>query len=1165
MKKVFFLVALFIMSSAVWNSSAGTAKRSVQALTGSGGSYTYDQDAPLITDASQFSSNSSSASDGSSYANLIDGNTETIFHSVWETAMADANTTADTWATLMTTSHATEAVGIGYHNLQVALNNPVSSFIFKYSGRNSDWHDNPNDILIYATNDDALAQNVDASTSASWTEIEEFTDPTITDVVITNYISPVVELGGSYKYIRFVIKGTTHMNKVDTRTFVKPDITGVTWNVSEFQMYEAVEVTSPLDKLKAFADSINTLGLNFTASLGSDPGFYSQANYDAYTAAKDKAEQYLAESHTDAEYAAVEAEYRAAYKGMVPNPVREGYYNIVSAESNFSTAQPNTTKAMYTEGDSLLYWGDLNTTQGRYLFHITAATDGSFDIQNVASKLYIKNLIGDVDQDNTQVYLSVNPDVPQQFKFLGSGQFNIFNENLKTDYAYNTQGNNSGAGVSGTVCRWTSSANNECAWYLKEVTDQDLINTLINGGSQEILTSALNNAITKGETARNKANDYTALITNASQISSNAQSPGDGSSYANLIDGNTSTIFHSVWDGTFKTVVTEGIGWHNLQFALPYAISKMKFNYTGRNDASWADSPDHITIYGTNDDALGASTAAADSSSWSEITDLTDGFPGNVALSQYSSPMIDLNGSYKYLRFVVKHTTNENKQGDRTFVVPEITGVTFNLSEMQVYDGNPATGSEYNTVTGMKAACDALDAMITQARTKVTANTATQADVDALTAAIKAVNDLYVDRDAYYSEFTALLDSSNTVYNNAMGAKQKLITSADQFSTNSSSADDGSSFANLIDGNTETIFHSHWDTAMADPTATADSWATLQTTWITNNTSNIAVGTGYHNLQVKLTEPVNNFYFQYTGRNSDWHDNPNDIQILATNDDALGNSVLASDSTQWTNITELNENLNDVGLLAYTSPQIELVNSYKYIRFVIKNTTHKDKVDTRKCVNPFITGVTWNVSEFQMYTGLNPERVQYNYIPEVKEAVDALKKILDVDGSLTKSDLISYDIIATLRAAKDGVLSQYADSTELASLYKRYINYADSSVVGDGIGYVKTQDAITTFRNAVIAAKAPVSPTQPTKSMLTTATDALKSAFATFMTSVGQIVPNQWYNILSGSDYAYAQNQPIFLGSTSTGAQLRLGNYPIDQIPPAGDPYCIWRFIPIDG
>ena len=461
--------------------------------------------------------------------------------------------------------------------------------------------------------------------------------------------------------------------------------------------------------------------------------------------------------------------------------------------------------------------------------------------------------------------------------------------------------------------------------------------------------------------------------------------------------------------------------------------------------------------------------------------------------------------------------------------------------------------------------CDALDGLITDAQAKVTANTATQADIDGLKAAIKAVNDLYVDRDAYFSEFKALLDSSNTIYNNAMGSKQKLITSADQLSSNSSSADDGSSYANLIDGNTETIFHSHWDTAMGDPTTTAESWDALQTTWITNGPNNIAVGTGYHNLQVKLAQPVNNFYFQYTGRNSDWHDNPNDIQILATNDDALGASVLASDSTQWTNITELNENLEDAGLLAYTSPQISLGNSYKYIRFVIKNTTHKDKVDSRKCANPFITGVTWNVSEFQMYTGLNPERVQYNYIPEMKTAVDALKALIDADGSLVKADLTNYNIISTLRAAKDGVLSQYADSTDLAALYAKYKTYADSSVVGDGIGFVKTQGAIDAFRSAVVAAKLTISPTQPTKATLTTAIDAMKGAFATFMTSVGQIVPNQWYNILSGSDAPYAQNQPIFLGSTSTGAQLRLGNYPMDQIDPKSDPYCIWRFVPIEG
>ena len=287
------------------------------------------------------------------------------------------------------------------------------------------------------------------------------------------------------------------------------------------------------------------------------------------------------------------------------------------------------------------------------------------------------------------------------------GQFHIYN--VKNDVPYHTEDHNSGAGTAGRIVTYDGTGNSCSEWYMRRVTDQELIDKLVAEGPQTLLASVMNLALDSANMSRNKANEYTKLITSADQISSNAQSAGDGSAYANLIDNNTGTIFHSVWDAAFAspTLPGDSYGWHNLQFTLNEPISQIRFEFTGRNDASWCDTPNHITIYATNDDALGASTAAADSASWTQILDMTDdeyNFPARVALGYYSSPIIDLGGEYKYLRFVVKSTVNTVEGGGRygAFTSPSATGVTFNLSEFQIYDPVPTEKSQYYTVPGMK-------------------------------------------------------------------------------------------------------------------------------------------------------------------------------------------------------------------------------------------------------------------------------------------------------------------------------------------------------------------------------------------------------------------------------------------------------------------------------
>ncbi len=115
------------------------------------------------------------------------------------------------------------------------------------------------------------------------------------------------------------------------------------------------------------------------------------------------------------------------------------------------------------------------------------------------------------------------------------------------------------------------------------------------------MASAMNLALDSANASRNKANEYTKLITRAEQINSNANDPAS-SSFANLIDNNTGTIFHSMWSDAFKSPTELGTsyGWHNLQFTLDEPVSSIRFDFTARvTSDGWIDTPNHITLYAT--------------------------------------------------------------------------------------------------------------------------------------------------------------------------------------------------------------------------------------------------------------------------------------------------------------------------------------------------------------------------------------------------------------------------------------------------------------------------------------------------------------------------------------------------------------------------------------
>ena len=1134
-KKIFYLLTL-LMCSVLWNPASGETY------------WTYDLNARLVTNANdndpelcQFSSDFKAGTNGSSaegsYANLIDGNGVTFFTTGWNGAAPEPD------------NHP--------HWLQVDLKDqPQQRIIFTMGQRADDYGygNRPIEMIVYASND-----------AEKWTEIDTIKNmPTAKD--ITDYTSDMIDLGDTYRYLRFAVTKTPGGGAVGNYPY---------FAIGEFQVYPAIESNSPLVALEYHYRKIkNELHLFVK---GTDPGCVDAQKLEDLNQALLKAEQDIFDRN-ETSAATTKETLINAYNATVASKVDfkdGGYYYIISQYTGFATTQPDVKKALYADLDSRLYWSNLDEKNGKFAFIIRKLQDGNYTIQNVASSEYLRCVTDEngnfTDALDTQVSLSKEPDAKyeQIIKPLGWAQYNIYN--TKNKRAYEAQGHANGAGIEGKICTWNTEANSTAAWSFKEITDKELIKSLIEQGPKRLLADNMKKAIDNTNSSRVKANDYSTMITSADQLASNTEAWG----LPYLIDGNTETIYHSIWDESFKSGTTNtGIGWHNIQVNVGKEISKMKFRFNGRNNTDgWHDNPTHITLYGTNDDALWASTASADSSKWTEIVDMTQdeyGFPGNDNAVSYQSPIIDLKGSYKYLRFVVKHvSTMDGGNRKDGFANPSITGVTFNLSEFQVYDGTPSETSEYYKVSGMKEACDAYDKLVAEAQTKIANLTVTEADIEALMAAAKAIDDLYVDRDALDNKLAELTTKAKTLHEAVTGVGSKLITDVSQLSSNSNCGWWEDTLPYLIDGDNNTRYHSFWNAEMQKSNLTDAEWIAFM-----DNQGGLKshfTGAGYHNLQVKLNEPVKSFYFEYYNNESIWHDNPNDIQIFATNDDELGASTDNADQASWTAITELNEGFpEDVAVTEtpYTSPVIELGDSYKYIRFVVKNTTHAGKDPIRIFNSPDVTGITFNLTEFQMYPGdMTQDRIQYNYIPGMKEACDALKAIIDAAEKIGKHEMMTTEFNDKFEAAIAAVEALYADTTELAALANTYRNYIDKSVVSTdnyGLGYVDSEESINAFGNAITEAKSGVSPTSPTKEQINKAMTQLKEAFKTFMSHVGQLEPNKWYNIFGGSTYDYTKDQPIYLNSTSTGDQLHIGAYPVEADATI-DPYSLWRLVPMEG
>ena len=262
---------------------------------------------------------------------------------------------------------------------------------------------------------------------------------------------------------------------------------------------------------------------------------------------------------------------------------------------------------------------------------------------------------------------------------------------------------------------------------------------------------------------------------------SNKKQRNEGT-YEALVDNNPDTYFHSNWaEGSFTPSITKN---HYLVATLDAPVSgdiMVKMAKRMRGD----DFPLQVAIYGTNEfDKANANAAqwtfqGFSDISWTDSVEISgkDGTKDKTLPDGVGAAYMHLDGSYKYIKIAATKTVYNLNPND----VNNKNGFLYNrgyfcLSEMNIW---PTSGlvttlsPEYQeAMTAAPEVYAALGEEINKAAAELAANKATQAQIDALNAAIEAFkNNLPVPSrvtDAYNAA-KAFLDAANT--NNMIGTE----------------------------------------------------------------------------------------------------------------------------------------------------------------------------------------------------------------------------------------------------------------------------------------------------------------------------------------------------------------------------------------------------------
>ncbi|MBP3774140.1 MAG: hypothetical protein ILA34_02170, partial [Bacteroidaceae bacterium] len=503
---------------------------------------------------------------------------------------------------------------------------------------------------------------------------------------------------------------------------------------------------------------------------------------------------YAKEGASDADYTAAEAALREVYNATweqlkdtanVLNPMEEGYYHIVGTSYQFSyrqgdsryvdTADFTIKQNWYADEENILKWQLYqDRTNPNELWKISKMDDGKWSIQNVGTGRYVDG----VAATNTKIPMIQEPspqtltqDTPGNYgnysRWKTNGYWNIFGP-YNDKYPHYLYQHQDGLGTGSYCTEWQTYWN---AWhFLEKETDIQLIDSLVAVGAQKARNTEVLTALDEAVNAKDRTVAYTFNNTDSllyeagavyglkdvdgndsigyditkNQFSSNNKAWNEGT-YRSLIDGDPGTYFHTRYSAAGGPQITN---YSYLQVDLrdkpqksfcfrlnlrgesnPYYgnYGGMPTTY-GRTDYGQNYRPLEIVVYGANDTIEGTE--------WTEVKHI-QGIPTHQNFRTYWSPLIESETAYRYYRFEVPNTFGNNQW----YGFP-----TWCFGDFQVYPAvanSAKSSSVYDAAT--KAAVDALDALVAQAKTEQAAEKVTQETLDALYAAVAKVNEVAPD------------------------------------------------------------------------------------------------------------------------------------------------------------------------------------------------------------------------------------------------------------------------------------------------------------------------------------------------------------------------------------------------------------------------------------
>lgn len=505
-------------------------------------------------------------------------------------------------------------------------------------------------------------------------------------------------------------------------TYVYPFFSSYT-DTNQWTVQTVREATAG-DDLSQQIDQLLPNGLTYYKK-GTTPGCVPEDVYTqletAYNAAQALTTSGATKEDCDAAYSALAAAVEAANGAILTVEVGKYYYFVDSRGDNRGMCA-NGSNLGWTSGFTM---PDTPTDANiaNYIWKVEDAGNGNYYLKNYATGTYI-------GANDGNVKLTASPEQAYTLAYNTNninsvaGVFNI--------YAADNRNNGLNSAGGGIVLWYFDTTDLGNCWSATPV-DDSVLSALVALAEQQRLNDELNELLGDANTTylsfRNYASEATAdgvfalpgIVTNASQISSNATCPSDGS-IEGLTDNDFETFFHSDWTGANAPAEN-----HYLQIDMAQDISTFVVKYAQRASGNNFP-PVSVRVLYTN--------TPDDASSWINAGTIEFTYPytltrsnGDVVEGAVGLTGVELPAVARYVRLVVLSTMNETLINGYPY---------FNLSELRVY---PATYDAASSVYAQveQGVRETFEAQLATAAVALADGNATQENIDALQRAYDAV------------------------------------------------------------------------------------------------------------------------------------------------------------------------------------------------------------------------------------------------------------------------------------------------------------------------------------------------------------------------------------------------------------------------------------------